>query len=122
MSRSRQLAARADTAEAISGPRRRGGCPRSHQGADPEVESVDSVQSITEGARRGREEASEVACPDREEDASEAQAAEEDLARQVSSVRCASEWQIPPCSGTSAITCRCRGTWLSRRVKTRRTC
>ena len=45
-----------------------------------------------EGARHGRKEASEVACPDREEDASEAQAAEEDLARQVAGVRYASAW------------------------------
>jgi hypothetical protein len=42
-----------------------------------------SQQDSREGARRGREEASKVACPDREEGASKAQATEEDLARQV---------------------------------------
>src|SRR5207245_2955934 len=36
-----------------------------------------------EGARRGGKEAAEVACADRDEGASEAQAPEEDLARQV---------------------------------------
>jgi len=36
---------------------------------------------LPKGARGGREEASEVACRDREEDASQAQAAEEDLSR-----------------------------------------
>jgi hypothetical protein len=36
-----------------------------------------------EGGRGGRKEEGEVASPDREEDASEAEAAEEDLARQV---------------------------------------
>jgi hypothetical protein len=42
-----------------------------------------SQQDSRKGARRGREEASKVACPDREEGASKAQATEEDLARQV---------------------------------------
>jgi hypothetical protein len=40
-----------------------------------------SQQDSRKGARRGREEASKVACPDREE--GKAQATEEDLARQV---------------------------------------
>jgi hypothetical protein len=42
-----------------------------------------SQQDSRKGARRGREEALKVACPDREEGASKAQATEEDLARQV---------------------------------------
>ena len=42
-----------------------------------------SQQDSRKGARGGREEASKVACPDREEGASKAQATEEDLARQV---------------------------------------
>ena len=45
-----------------------------------------SEQDSRKGARRGREEASKVACPDREEGASKAQATEEDLARQVDKV------------------------------------
>ncbi len=42
-----------------------------------------SQQDSWKGARRGREEASKGACPDREEGASKAQATEEGLARQV---------------------------------------
>jgi hypothetical protein len=42
-----------------------------------------SQQDSRKGARSGWEEASKVACPDREEGASKAQATEEDLARQV---------------------------------------
>ena len=55
--------------------------------ADPTVAAISlgcaSQQDSWKGARRGREEASKVACPDREEGASKAQATEEDLARQV---------------------------------------
>ena len=48
-----------------------------------EVASVSAGAHQPEGARRGGKEAAEVACADRDEGASEAQAAEEDLARQV---------------------------------------
>ncbi len=87
--------------------------------ADSEVQSLGSDHPITGGARRGREEASEVGCPAREEpareeDASQTQAAEEDLARQVGRVRCASAWRMPLCSPISATTCRCRATWPSK--------
>ncbi len=75
---------------------------------DPEVESLVPIIRSAEGVRRGREEASEVACPDQEEGASQAQAPKEDLARQVGRGRCASAWRMPPCSATSATTCRCR--------------
>src|SRR5204863_3415556 len=61
--------------------------------ADPEVESLVPIRSRKES--RGREEASEVACPDQEEGASQAQAAKEDLARQVGHGRCASAWRMP---------------------------
>jgi hypothetical protein len=48
---------------------------------DPEVESLSRDHPISGRSRRGREEASEVAC--RDEGASQAQAAKEDLARQI---------------------------------------
>ena len=60
--------------------------PRSSQTASGRVAAVASVSAGAhqpEGARRGGKEAAEVACADRDEDASEVQAAEEDLARQV---------------------------------------
>jgi hypothetical protein len=60
------------------------------------------ITRSAEGARRGREEASEVAGPDREEGASQAQAAKEDLTRQVGRVRCASALRMQPCSAISA--------------------
>jgi hypothetical protein len=47
------------------------------------VASVSAGAHQPEGARRGGKEATEVACADRDEGASEAQAPEEDLARQV---------------------------------------
>ena len=50
---------------------------------DPEVESLSRDHPISGRSRRGREEASEVACRDGEEGASQAQAAKEDLARQI---------------------------------------
>ena len=57
--------------------------------AEPHRDGVAAVASVSagahqpEGARRGGKEAAEVACADRDEGVSEAQAAEEDLARQV---------------------------------------
>src|SRR6266498_4082271 len=47
------------------------------------VASVSAGAHQPEGARRGGKEAAEVACADRDEGASEDQAPEEDLARQV---------------------------------------
>jgi hypothetical protein len=51
------------------------------------VASVPAGAHQPEGARRGGKEAAEVACADRDEGASEDQAPEEDLARQVESVQ-----------------------------------
>jgi hypothetical protein len=91
-----------------------------------------SQQDSRKGARRGREEASKVAGPDREEGASEAQATEEGLARQVDKLstgrfpgaayrrpclwqrrlspsgagRCVFASGILPCSVSFATTCR----------------
>ena len=47
------------------------------------VASVSAEHINRKGARGGGKEAAEVVCADRDEGASEAQAAEEDLARQV---------------------------------------
>jgi hypothetical protein len=49
----------------------------------PRVASVSAGADQPEGARRGGKEAAEVACAERDEGASEDQAPEEDLARQV---------------------------------------
>ena len=62
---------------------------------DPEVESLSRDHPISGRSRRGREEASEVACRDGEEGASQAQAAKEDLARQIGRVRYASASRLP---------------------------
>jgi hypothetical protein len=54
-----------------------------HRNGVAAVASVSAGAPQPEGARRGGKEAAEVACADRDEDTSEVQAAEEDLARQV---------------------------------------
>src|SRR6266702_7853839 len=59
---------------------------RGNRGSSSWVAAVASVSAGAdqpEGARRGGKEAAEVACADRDEGASEDQAPEEDLARQV---------------------------------------
>ena len=61
----------------------RPGHPEPHRDGVAAVASVSAGAHQPEGARRGGKEAAEVACADRDEDASEVQAAEEDLARQV---------------------------------------
>ena len=61
----------------------RPGHPEPHRDGVAAVASVSAGACQPEGARHGGEEAAEVACADRGEGASEAQAAEEDLARQV---------------------------------------
>jgi hypothetical protein len=68
------------TSQMSSRPWRRNRRPSSWVAA---VASVSAGAHQSEGARRGGKEATEVACPDRDEGASEAQAPEEDLARQV---------------------------------------
>ena len=54
-----------------------------HRNGVAAVASVSAGAHQPEGARRGGKEAAEVARADRDEDTSEVQAAEEDLARQV---------------------------------------
>jgi len=61
----------------------RPGHPESHRIGVAAVASVSAGAHQPEGARRGGKEAAEVACADRDEGASEDQAPEEDLARQV---------------------------------------
>ena len=61
----------------------RPGHPEPHRDGVAAVASVSAGACQPEGARHGGKEAAEVACADRGEGASEAQAAEEDLARQV---------------------------------------
>ena len=61
----------------------RPGHPRLHRNGVAAAASVSAGAHQPEGARGGRKEAAEVACTDRDEGASEIQAVEEDLARQV---------------------------------------
>jgi hypothetical protein len=68
------------TSKMSSRPRRGNGRSSSWVAA---VASVSAGAINREGARRGGKEAAEVACADRDEGASEDQAPEEDLARQV---------------------------------------
>ncbi len=63
----------------------RPGHPESDRIGVAAVASVSAGAHQPEGARRGGKEAAEVACADRDEGASEDQAPEEDLARQVES-------------------------------------
>jgi hypothetical protein len=74
---------------------------------DPEVESLSRDLPISGRSRRGREEASEVACREGEEGASQAQAAKEDLARQIGWVHYASAPRMPACPQTIDPRVRC---------------
>lgn len=65
-----------------------GRAPEPHRDGVAAVASVSAGAHQPEGARRGGKEAAEVGCADRDEGASEAQAAEEDLARQVALHAC----------------------------------
>jgi hypothetical protein len=69
--------------------------------ADPEVESLGRDHPISGRSRRGREEAPEVERRDGEEGASQAQAAKENLTRQIGRVRGVSAWRMPAGLGTN---------------------
>src|SRR6266508_6006773 len=76
----RRLRREGPTSKMSSRPRRGNGRSSSWVAA---VANVSAGADQPEGARRGGKEAAEVACADRDEGASEDQAPEEDLARQV---------------------------------------